>query len=118
MILQADENLGTQAQVQILCDTCRQQSSNPKYTPLHLAVELDLKNVITNGQLEAFLNQTDSQGNNNKSDKIFYCNFLFNLLNVRILLSSFHFRYNTINDGDQKRKCMDDQILFVKESSY
>ena len=64
IILQADENLGTQAQVQILCDTYRQQSSNSKYTPLHLAVELDLKNVITNGHLEAFLNQTDSQGNN------------------------------------------------------
>ena len=61
-ILQADENLGTQGQVQTLCDTCRQQVSNEKYTPLHLAVELDLKTAITNDQLEAFLNASDSQG--------------------------------------------------------
>ena len=64
LILQADESLGTQAQVQILCDTSRQNCSNTKYTALHLAVELDLKTVVTNnGQLDAYLNTCDSQGN-------------------------------------------------------
>ena len=62
MILQADENLGTLAQVQLLCDACRQQSSNSQYTPLHLSVELDLKNVITNDEMSQFLNKPDSQG--------------------------------------------------------
>ena len=61
-LLQADENLGTLNQVQLFCDTCRQQSSNINYTPLHLAVELDLKSVLTNGQIEAFVNARDDQG--------------------------------------------------------
>ena len=61
-ILQADENLGTLAQVQLLCDACRQQSSNSQYTPLHLSVELDLKNVITHDEMSKFLNKPDSQG--------------------------------------------------------
>ena len=62
MILQIDENLGTYGQVQIICDTLRQQPTNSKYTPLHLAVELDLKNVVTNSQIEPFINASDSQG--------------------------------------------------------
>ena len=61
-LLQADENLGTLNQVQLFCDTCRLQSSNINYTPLHLAVELDLKNVMTNSQIEAFVNARDGQG--------------------------------------------------------
>ena len=61
-LLQADENLGTLNQVQLFCDTCRQQSSNINYTPLHLAVELDLKSVMTNSQIEAFVNARDGQG--------------------------------------------------------
>ena len=62
MILQVDENLGTLGQVQMFCDTLRQQSSNYNYSPLHLAVELDLKNVISDSQIEAFINARDSQG--------------------------------------------------------
>ena len=62
MILQVDENLGTLGQVQMFCDTLRQQSSNYNYTPLHLAVELDLKSVMTNSQIEAFVNARDGQG--------------------------------------------------------
>ena len=62
MLLQADENLGTLNQVQLFCDTCLHQSSNIKYTPLHLAVELDLKSVLTNGHFEAFVNARDGQG--------------------------------------------------------
>ena len=63
LILQADESLGIQAQLQLLCDTCRQNSSNTQYTALHLAVELDLKNVVTNDQLGELLDTRDSEGN-------------------------------------------------------
>ena len=62
VLLQADQNLGTINQVQLFCDTCLLQSSNINYTPLHLAVELDLKSVLTNGQIEAFVNARDDQG--------------------------------------------------------
>ena len=63
MLLQADENLGTLGQVQMFCDILRQNSSNFNFTPLHLAVELDLNSVIKNSQIEAFMNARDSQGN-------------------------------------------------------
>ena len=62
VLLQADKTLGTIDQVQLLCNTCLLQSSNINYTPLHLAVELDLKSVLTNGQIEAFVNARDDQG--------------------------------------------------------
>ena len=69
-LLQADENLGTLNQVQLLCDACRQQSSNINYSPLHLAVESGLKGVMTNIHayrqivMEPFVNARDDQGIN------------------------------------------------------
>ena len=62
LLLQVDESLCTQSQLQVLCDTCRQHPSNTNFTPLHLAIELDLKNALMNEHLLAFLNTSDSQG--------------------------------------------------------
>ena len=44
ILLSIDPDVCTQAYLQLMCDALR---NNPSYTLAHLAVELDLKNVVT-----------------------------------------------------------------------
>ena len=60
LLLQLDESLCTAAQLQLLCDSCRQSMSG--FTALHLAVELNLQSVITHEELQGHLNAKDSHG--------------------------------------------------------
>ena len=60
LVLQLDETLCTAPQLQLLCDSCRQNPSG--FTALHLAVELNLQSVITREELQKHLNDTDGHG--------------------------------------------------------
>ena len=63
IILGIDEALGAScSKLQTLCDTLRSYEEDGNYTLLHLAVQMDLQNVVTDPIMIPLLNVTNNSG--------------------------------------------------------
>ena len=62
-MLGIDEALGGScSKLQTLCDTLRSYEEDGNYTLLHLAVQMDLQNVVTDPIMIPLLNVTNNSG--------------------------------------------------------